>query len=152
MFHSVRLYSCDFWFVWRTRTNSIHENTYKAGWSVNFWFPWKVSYVKWGFSVVHKWKDFLPKQTDTGERTICYSKHMKWHIMFRRNINVTPQTVGTRALLWFVPPCYSLLTTCMYWFTLHHAAHHLWWCHRAKLTKEHHMRFLQLLAASVACC
>jgi hypothetical protein len=34
--------------------------------------------------------------------------------MSRRNINMTPQTIGTRAL-----PSYSSLTACMYWFALH---------------------------------
>jgi hypothetical protein len=41
---------------------------------------------------------------DTGERMFCYSKHMKGHVMFRRNINMTPQTVGGRTLVPFAPP------------------------------------------------
>jgi hypothetical protein len=34
----------------------------------------------------------------SGERTFCYSKHVKGHMMFRKNISMTPQTVR------FVPP------------------------------------------------
>ena len=39
----------------------------------------------------------------TGERMFCYSKHVKGHMMFIRNINMTPQTVG--AQLWFALLC-----------------------------------------------
>ena len=33
-------------------------------------------------------------EADTGERIFCYSKHVKGYMMFRRNINMMPQTVG----------------------------------------------------------
>ena len=57
---------------------------------------------------------------------------------------MTPQTVGDEhwALVWFALPCYSLLRTHMYWFTLHCIAEfNLWWLHREKLAKELLTRF-----------
>ena len=75
----------------------------------------------------------------------CYSKH----VMFRRNINMTSQTVGACVLVCFAPLCYYLLTTHLYWFTLHCVTElHLWWCHWEKLTKELLVRFLGLLVTS----
>jgi hypothetical protein len=58
-------------------------------------------------------------EADTGERMFCYNKHVKGHTMFRRNIDMTPQTVGATALVFFALPHCSLLTTCTYWFILH---------------------------------
>ena len=41
-----------------------------------------------------------------GERMFCYTKHVKGHMMFRRNINITPDS-GNQALLRLVPlHCY----------------------------------------------
>ena len=54
----------------------------------------------WGTQV----KDYFAK-ADTGERMFCSSKHMKGHIMFRRNINMTPRTVGARTLVSLALPC-----------------------------------------------
>ena len=50
--------------------------------------------------------EYFP-EADTGERMFCYSKHVKGHMMFRRNINMSPLTVGSNigllcsALLFF---------------------------------------------------
>ena len=61
-------------------------------------------------------------EADTGERIFCYSKHVKGHRMFTKNINMTPQTVGAQALVCFALPGYTSVTTCMYWFALHRIA------------------------------
>ena len=53
-------------------------------------------------------------KADTGKRMFYYSKHVKGHMMFRRNINMTPQTVGGQALVCFALPRYSSLTTDMH--------------------------------------
>ena len=68
----------------------------------------------WGTQV----KECFP-EGDTGEGMFCYSRHVKGYMIFRRNVNMTPQKMGARALVCFAPPHYSLLTTCMYWFALH---------------------------------
>jgi hypothetical protein len=67
--------------------------------SEKFWFLWKVNYVKYCFAGAHKQKDVCFAEADTGERVFSYSKHVKGHMMFRRNLNMTPQTVGARALV-----------------------------------------------------
>jgi hypothetical protein len=58
-------------------------------------------------------------EADTGERIFCYSKHVKGHRMFTKNINMTPQTVGVRALVCFAPPHYGHMMTHMHRFALH---------------------------------
>jgi hypothetical protein len=55
----------------------------------------------------------------TGERRFCYSRQVKGHVLFRENINMTPQTVGAGELVPFALPCYSSPMSCMYWFALH---------------------------------
>lgn len=37
-------------------------------------------------------------------------------MMFKRNVNMTPQTVGAQALVCFALPSYPSLRTHMYWF------------------------------------
>ena len=37
----------------------------------------------------------------SGERMFCYRKHVKGHMMFGKNRNMTQHTVGTRALVLF---------------------------------------------------
>jgi hypothetical protein len=87
----------------------------------------------------------------TGERMFCCSRHMKGHVMFRKNINMTPLTVGARALVCFTLPCYTLLTTQMYGFTLYCTDELcLWWCHRENLVRELLLRFLRPFVASTA--
>ena len=44
---------------------------------------------------------------DTGERMFRYSKHMKGCMMFRRNLNMTPQTVSSSSR--FGSPCSACL-------------------------------------------
>lgn len=43
-------------------------------------------------------------QADTGEKMFCCSKQVKEHIIFRKNINITPQTMRGRALAHFTLP------------------------------------------------
>jgi hypothetical protein len=43
----------------------------------------------------------------TSERMFCYTRHVKGHVMFRRNINMTPMTTGARALIYLALPRYS---------------------------------------------
>ena len=50
----------------------------------------------------------------------CYSKHMKGCMTLRTNINMTPMTVGTRALVCFSLHCYSSLR--MLWIGLPYTA------------------------------
>jgi hypothetical protein len=76
-------------------------------------------------------------EADTGERMSCYSRHVKGHVIVGRNINMTPQTVGARALAHFALSCQSSLMAHVYWFALHCIELHLWWCQREKLTEEH---------------
>ena len=44
-------------------------------------------------------------EADTGGRMFCYSRHVKGHMKFRRNINLTPRTVGAGALVCLALPC-----------------------------------------------
>lgn len=44
-------------------------------------------------------------EADTGERMVCYSKHVRGHMMFKRNIDVTQQTRSST----FGSPCPPLL-------------------------------------------
>jgi hypothetical protein len=46
-------------------------------WSVNFWFLWKISYVKWCFVSAHRWKVVLLKQTH--ERSHDIKKDYKYN-------------------------------------------------------------------------
>lgn len=79
-----------------------------------------------------------------------YSRPVQGCMMFRRNINMSPHTAGTQALLRLAPPHYSSLRTCAYWFALHSIVElYLWWPNREKLLEELLVRFLWLLAASV---
>lgn len=72
----------------------------------------------------------------TGERRSCWSSHVKvflkqtqlkwcfagadmWKDKWWKTINMTPQTVGTGALVCFALPHYPSLMTSLYWFTLH---------------------------------
>jgi hypothetical protein len=64
-------------------------------------------------------KGYLAK-VDTGEMIFYHGKHIQGHIMFRRNINLTPQTVRNGASVSVALPSYSSLTTHMYWFALHY--------------------------------
>lgn len=48
----------------------------------------------------------------------CWSGHVKAHVMWWGNVNVTPQTVGAGTLVCCAPPYYSSLTTHMYWFAI----------------------------------
>jgi hypothetical protein len=74
----------------------------------------------------------------------CFRKHMKGYMMFRKNINVTPQTVEARSLVHLAPSHLSSLTTSMYWFTLLWVAElRVWWHHRSKSAKEFLVRFPQ---------
>lgn len=43
----------------------------------------------------------------TGEKMFCYSTCMKGLVMFRRNVNMTTQTVGAPASVSFAPSHYS---------------------------------------------
>lgn len=75
-------------------------------------------------------KGVVPKDVlleHTGKRIFCYSRHVTGHVMFRENINRTPQTVGARELVPFALPCYSSLMTCMHWFALHCTAELCLW-------------------------
>jgi hypothetical protein len=86
----------------------------------------------------HRWKDVF-----------CNSRHVEGHVIFRKNINMAPQTVGARTLVHFAMPCCSWLMTRKHWFTLHCVAGLcLWWHHREKRIKELLVRFPRLLAAS----
>ena len=60
--------------------------------------------------------------------------------------------MGAGALVCFAPPHCYLLTTLMYLFILRCTAElHLWWWHHSeKFTEELQVKFLQLLAPSVA--
>jgi hypothetical protein len=52
-------------------------------------------------------------EADTGERMFFYSKHMKGCMMFRRNINMTQQTVGAQVLVHIALPHWTSLMTGM---------------------------------------
>ena len=71
------------------------------GWSGNFWFLWKVSHVKWCSAGAHRWKDVSLKQT--WERMFSWSRHMKGHMMLRRNMSITQTVDGIGT------SCHSLL-------------------------------------------
>jgi len=86
--------------------------------SENLWFLWKVSYVKWCFRWGTEVKECFT-EADTDERIFCYSRHVKECVMFRKNINMTPQTAGTRALVCLALSYWSLLTTHMHCFPSH---------------------------------
>jgi hypothetical protein len=75
-------------------------------------------------------------EADTGERMVCYSRHVKGWVTFRRNINMTPQTVGAGALVCSASLRYSSLTAHMYWFTLHCIVELSWWWLDRNLTKN----------------
>ena len=51
-------------------------------------------------------KECFPKE-DISERMFYSSEHVKRHMMFRRNINMISQTVGTWTLICIAPPHYS---------------------------------------------
>lgn len=42
-------------------------------------------------------------EADMGEVMFCYSTYVKGHMLFRMNINMTPQTVGAQALVHLAP-------------------------------------------------
>ena len=45
-------------------------------------------------------KECFP-EADTGERMFCDNRHVKGEMIFRRTVNMTPQTVGPQILLCF---------------------------------------------------
>lgn len=80
------------------------------------WFCANVWTVKWKLLIslksqfgAHRWKDVLLKQTHEG--MFSYSKQVKGYIMFRRNINMIPQTVGGRGF-----DLFHLISLC-WWHT-----------------------------------
>jgi hypothetical protein len=57
----------------------------------------------------------------------CYSRHVKGRVMFRENITMTLQEVGTPTLVCLALPHKSSMVTHMYWFALHCIAElYLW--------------------------
>jgi hypothetical protein len=51
-----------------------------------------------GFLLKHISENVSLKQTQF-ERMFCYTRHMKGCVIFRKKINMTQQTVGTRKLI-----------------------------------------------------
>ena len=86
---------------------------------------------------------------DTGERMFCYSKHMKGCMMFRRNLNMTPQTVSSSSR--FGSPCSACLVFADDIHVLFHRTLHCLTSFmvllRGKLTNDL-VRILWLLATS----
>jgi hypothetical protein len=74
----------------------------------------------------------------------CFSEADTGKDVWWRSIDMTPQTAGMGALVWFALPRYSLLRTYMYWFTLHSIVELcMWQCpHWEKLAQELLVRFL----------
>jgi hypothetical protein len=74
----------------------------------------------------------------------------RWMCDVWKEYKYDPTDSGKESMVCLAPPCWSLLTTGMYWFALYCIAELcLWWLHREKLAKELLVRFLQLLACSV---
>lgn len=109
-------------------------------WNRNFWFLWKLSCSTWCFSgsclvKTDIWEHILLKQTQErmfcwdrhvrGHLMLCWSRHLRGCVMFRKNIQITSQTV--RGCSCFGSPCNNLLLfACLY----------LPWICRGKHTKD----------------
>jgi len=117
-------------------------------WSGILWLLWKVGYV----NCCGTQGKTMIAEADTGENMFCYSKHVNGYLMLGRNINMIPETVGSRvywfAVLYFAilrwrHACISLLYSVLCAVELC-----LWWQHRERFSTELLVRFLLLLTTS----
>ena len=104
-------------------------------------FFWSTQ-VKGCFAKADTWKNcFL--ETDTGLG--CFAIADTWCL---DGYKYDPQAIGTGALFHFALPCHSFSDSNHIFVYLHCVVElHLWWHHREKLTQNHLVRFLWLLAS-----
>ena len=82
------------------------ENSEVLGGSGNFWFLWKLHYVRWCFARADRWKDAWLKLTQVRG---CFAEADKWEKAWfvEESINMTPMTVGGGSGIG--SPCCALL-------------------------------------------